>query len=263
MSSRRHILIVTSDRTAAQAMADIVEREGQGALHAGSGAEAMALMQRRGARIDLALIDTALPDGDGRELVSRMRRRGVALPLLLVSTLHGEDDVVWGLEAGADDYLLAPPRPRELVARIRVHLRAGHARDDSEIRIGPVAFRPASRSLLHPDMPCAVRLTEKEAALLMRLHRADGKPVSRQALLNEVWGYSPGASSHTVETHIYRLRRKIEPRPESPSLLVSESGGYRLLLDVADRPAPAAGPVRGEWLPGVLTARLRPALATP
>jgi DNA-binding response OmpR family regulator len=94
--------------------------------------------------------------------------------------------------------------------------------------IGPYHFRPGARTLTEPTSNQRVRLTEKEAGVLKHLYRAGATPVSRQTLLREVWGYSTGASTHTVETHIYRLRRKIEPDIANARILVNEDGGYRL-----------------------------------
>lgn len=231
MNTQRHILIADGDFEARAALAGELAGAGYIVSQTGSGADAMSLALARTARIDLLLMAVALLDGDGREVVSRLRRRGVGLPVILMSDSAAEDDVVWGLDAGADDFLVRPLRPRELAARLRAHLRTGGSREESELRIGPAVFRPASRTLVHPDVSRPLKLTEKETLLLMRLYRGEGRPVSRQTLLREVWGYSPDATSHTVETHIYRLRRKIEPSPQSPALLVSESGGYRLCIE--------------------------------
>jgi DNA-binding response OmpR family regulator len=232
MNTQRHILIVDNDPVSSAALAADVTAAGYAVSHTASGGDAMATVLNRGARVDLLLIDTDLADGDGREIVARLRRRGASLPIIVLAATCSEDDVVWALDAGADDYLPRPARMRELVARLRAQFRAAATRQDADVRIGPAVFRPASRTLIHPDVPRPVRLTEKEAALLARLCQGGGRPVSRQTLLREVWGYSPDVASHTVETHIYRLRRKIEPTPQSPALLVNESGGYRLRLDV-------------------------------
>ncbi len=231
MSTQRHILIVGNDPGERAALANDIAAAGYAVTQGESGSDAMAMTLGRGTRVDLLLVDTDLPDADGREIVSRLRRRGAGLPIILMSASTTEDDVVGGLDAGADDYVARPVRPRELIARLRAQLRASANRPDTDIRIGPALFRPESRTLAHPDAPRAVRLTEKEAALLIRLCHADGRTVSRRTLLRDVWGYSPEVSSHTVETHIYRLRRKIEPTPQSPALLVNETGGYRLCMD--------------------------------
>ncbi len=230
MHASQHILIVDGDAGSASALAREIGRLGFAAMRATTAAEAMSLALFRSREIDLLVIETDLPDADGRELVCRLRRRGVVLPIIVVSAAGAEDDVVWGLDAGADDYLVHPLRPREFAARIRALLRTAAAREETDVQIGRVTFRPSSRTIFNPALPRPVRLTEKEAALLHRLCRAEGRPVSRQTLLREVWGYSPAVSSHTVETHVYRLRRKIDPGKEAPDLLLNEDGGYRLCL---------------------------------
>ncbi len=245
MSTQRHILIADSDGDERAALARELTTAGYSVSEAATGSEAMALAFSRAARIDLMLLHTDLPDADGREVVSRLRRRGISVPVILISDSANEEDVVWGLDAGADDFVVRPLRARELAARMRAQLRAGAAREDAEIRIGPAVFRPASRTMVHPDIARPLKLTEKETALLLRLCRADGRAVSRQTLLREVWGYSPDVSSHTVETHIYRLRRKIEPSPNSPALLVNEHGGYRLCPPGVETPGWELEPAGG------------------
>ncbi len=251
MNTQRHVLISDIDPAASADLAETIAAAGFLVTCVTSAAETMALAFSRTVRVDLLLLDTDLPDADGREVVSRLRRRGIGVPMLLMSNSSAEDDVVWGLEAGADDYLVRPLRPRELIARLNAQFRAAITRDEADVRIGPALFRPSSRTLLHPDVARPLRLTEKEASLLRRLCESDGRPVSRQTLLREVWGYSPDVSSHTVETHIYRLRRKLEPLAQSPALLVNEGGGYRLLMD-----APLSAGVRTAdnaqgWRPGM------------
>lgn len=230
MTTPRHILIVDGDPGTRGALAREVARLGYGVTQARSAADATSAALFLMAGIDLMLIDTDLPDGDGRELVARLRKRGVAVPMIVLSSADAEDDVVWGLDAGADDYIVRPVRPRELAARIRGQFRAAASPGDGDIRIGPVTYRPETRTVYRPGLARPTRLTEKEAALLLRLCGAGGRPVSRQTLLREVWGYSPAVSSHTVETHIYRLRRKIEPEAGRSMLLLNENGGYRLRL---------------------------------
>lgn len=235
MNTSRHILIVDSDPRSSGALAREIGRLGYATTQVETAAEATTQALFRARPVDLLIVDTSLADSDGRELVARLRRRGMVLPVILMSDEASEEDVVWGLDAGADDFLIRPLRPRELGARIRALLRTAAGRDESDVQIGPVTFRPSSRTVFNPALPRPVRLTEKEAALLHRLCRAEGQPVTRQTLLREVWGYSPNVSSHTVETHIYRLRRKIEPGSDLPSVLVNEEGGYRLVAEAAAR----------------------------
>jgi DNA-binding response OmpR family regulator len=234
MSTPRHILIVDGDQGSRGELVREVSRLGYTVTQVGSAADATSVALFLTRRVDLLLVDTDLPDADGRELVSRLRRRGLPVPVIVLSNAGGEDDVVWGLDAGADDYIVRPLRPRELAARIRAQFRVAVSPDDSDVQIGPVTYRPGSRMVYRPGMARSTRLTEKEAALLLRLCSAEGRPVSRQTLLREVWGYSPAVSSHTVETHIYRLRRKIEADNGAPALLLNEDGGYRLCIEPSD-----------------------------
>jgi DNA-binding response OmpR family regulator len=242
----RHILIVDGDQTARTELGRELSRNGFSVGYANT-AEAASLALARATRADLALVAADLPDGDGRDLIHRLRRRGAMLPMILVADSAGEDEVVCGLDAGADDFLVRPLRPRELAARIRAQLRVTVGHDESDLKVGVLTFRPATRVAVHPFLSQPVRLTEKEAALLGRLCRAEGRPVSRQTLLREVWGYSPNVSSHTVETHIYRLRRKIEGNSGTPPILLSEEGGYRLATHEPAVEAQAARPAPATW----------------
>jgi DNA-binding response OmpR family regulator len=122
----------------------------------------------------------------------------------------------------------------ELLARIRAQLRVYDSSEDAVFKVGPYLFRPSAKQLQDSARGKRLRLTEKEAAILKFLYRAGGKPVPRQILLNEVWGYNSNVTTHTLETHIYRLRQKIEPDPTDARLLVTESGGYRLDLDTEE-----------------------------
>ena len=144
-----------------------------------------------------------------------------------------------GLDAGANDYIAKPFRLNELLARLRAQLRVYDNSEDAVFPIGPYSFRPSSKLLLEPQRNRKIRLTEKECAILKFLYRAGSRPVGRQILLNEVWGYNSAVTTHTLETHIYRLRQKIEPDPTNSRLLLTEGGGYRL-----DPAAGAAAPQR-------------------
>ncbi len=240
--SARHILIVDSNAAARAELAREVGRLGYIVSHAASG-EAASLALTRTSRADLVLVESELPDMEGHALIVRLRRRGVMLPVILLADTATEDDLVTGLDAGADDFLVRPLRPRELAARIRAQFRVSMSREENDMRVGVLTYRPATRTAFQPFLSHPVRLTEKEAALLARLCRAEGRPVSRDTLLREVWGYSPNVSSHTVETHVYRLRRKIEGGPDTPRVVLSDERGYRLAtLDVQDEVVVAPAP---------------------
>ena len=184
-----------------------------------------------GTRFDALLIEATLPDGDGRELCRSLRAGGMQVPILMLAQSARETDVVWALDAGASDYLPKPLRPAELAARLRAQLRAFDASEHAEIALGSCVFRPGLRTVTPRSGGRATRLTDKEAGLLKHLCRAQGRPVTRDTLLREVWGYRADASTHTVETHVYRLRLKIEEAELAGPRVVSEGGCYRLELE--------------------------------
>lgn len=179
-------------------------------------------------RVDLAVMDVGLPDMDGREAVRLMRRNGFRGPVIMLTAQDSEEDTVEGLEAGANDYVTKPFKFGILLARIRAHLRSHEASEDAIFQIGPYTFRPGAK-LLIGERGSKLKLTEKETAILRFLYRAGREVVGRDTLLAEVWGYNAHVTTHTLETHIYRLRQKIEPNPATAAILVTEGGGYKLL----------------------------------
>jgi DNA-binding response OmpR family regulator len=158
---------------------------------------------------DLIIMDVGLPDLDGREAVKQMRRDGYRRPIIMLTAHDTDADAVSGLDSGANDYVGKP------------------------FQVGPYTFRPTSKNLVDPQ-GVKLRLTEKEAAILRYLHRAEQQPVARETLLKHVWGYNANVTTHTLETHIYRLRQKIENNPAEAQLLVTEGGGYKLVASAAD-----------------------------
>jgi DNA-binding response OmpR family regulator len=187
-----------------------------------------AIEAAKAERIDLAIMDVGLPDMDGREAVKIMRRNGFRSPIIMLTGQGSDADTVLGLEAGANDYVVKPFKFAVLLARIRAQLRQYEASEDAVFQIGPYTFRPGSK-LLTTDKGSKLKLTEKETAILRYLYRAGQAVVPRDTLLQEVWGYNSNVTTHTLETHIYRLRQKIESDPSNARILVTESGGYKLL----------------------------------
>jgi DNA-binding response OmpR family regulator len=192
----------------------------------GTAREAMALLKQE--RFDLVILDVGLPDIDGREACRLMRKQGLSSPVIMLTAHDSDADTILGLEAGANDYVTKPFRFPVLLARIRVQLRQHELSEDATLIIGPYQFSPARRSLTHMD-GSRVNLTDKETGILKYLHRANGRPVVRRELLEKVWGYRSGVNTHTLETHIYRLRQKLEEDTSAPQLIVREGGGYRLV----------------------------------
>jgi len=229
MAGERPILIVDDDRALRETLAEQLSVDGEFVpAEAATLAEAEAKLAAPDARFDAILMDVTLPDGDGRDLCAKLRRQGVRMPIIMLTGADDEQDVVRGLEAGANDYVAKPFLLAELLARLRAQLRIFENSEDAVFTIGPYTFRPAAKLLVEPARNRKIRLTEKEAAILKFLYRAGPKSVGRQILLNEVWGYNAAVTTHTLETHVYRLRQKIEPDPQNARLLVTEGGGYRL-----------------------------------
>ena len=227
MPNARQILIVDDDTELRDALVE------QLSLHEEFEASAVdtgtkGVQAAKGGQIDLVIMDVGLPDIDGREAVRIMRKNGFKAPVIMLTGHDTDSDTILGLESGANDYVVKPFRFAVLLARIRAQLRQHEASEDAVFTIGPYTFRPSSKILMGPKGN-KVRLTEKETAILRYLYRAGQRPVSREILLQEVWGYNSGVTTHTLETHIYRLRQKVEKDATSPTILVTEAGGYKLV----------------------------------
>ncbi len=228
MSVRREILIVDDDHALRQSLAEQLRMHEEFAAREAETGQA-ALEAVRADRVDLILLDIGLPDMDGREICKIMRARGVSVPIIMLTGADSEADTILGLDSGANDYVTKPFRLGALLARIRAQLRQHEQSEDAIFSIGRYTFRPASKLLIGPDGRDKIRLTEKETAILKYLYRARDQVIAREVLLTEVWGYNASVATHTLETHIYRLRQKIEPNPSDARLLVTEGGGYRLV----------------------------------
>ncbi|WP_429814748.1 response regulator transcription factor [Ensifer sp. B1-9] len=189
---------------------------------------AKGIQTARGQQVDLLIMDVGLPDMDGREAVKLLRKGGFKAPIIMLTGHDTDSDTILGLEAGANDYVTKPFRFAVLLARIRAQLRQHEQSEDATFSVGPYTFKP-SQKLLTLENGQKIRLTEKEAAIIRYLYRADQKVVTRDVLLEEVWGYNSGVTTHTLETHVYRLRQKIERDPSNAEILVTENGGYKIV----------------------------------
>ena len=229
MAAERPVLIVDDDPALRATLVEQLMVDGEfTADQAGCIAEADDLLAVPTTRYDAVILDVGLPDGDGRDYCVQLRRRGHRMPVIMLTGSSAETDVVRGLDAGANDYISKPFRLAELLARLRAQLRSFESSEDAVFAIGPYTFRPSAKMLQDQMRGKRIRLTEKEAAILKFLYRSGTHAVARQVLLNEVWGYNASVTTHTLETHIYRLRQKIEPDPANARLLITEGGGYRL-----------------------------------
>ncbi|WP_428407292.1 response regulator transcription factor [Hyphococcus sp.] len=229
MNRVKKILLVDDDELLRDALSDQFAVHDEFALEPVATAQAAIERVKEEAHIDLMLLDVGLPDMDGREACRIMRKNGFKSPIIMLTGADSEADTILGLDAGANDYVSKPFKFGVLLARVRAHLRSHEQSEDAVFKVGPYEFRPAVKMLVTPEDK-KIRLTEKETSILKYLYRAGGKPVTRDVLLDEVWGYNSGVTTHTLETHVYRLRQKIEPDPSNASILLTESGGYRLSL---------------------------------
>jgi DNA-binding response OmpR family regulator len=227
MPNSRKILIIDDDAELRDALGEQLslyeEFQAVAAENGRLGVEAATAGQ-----IDLVIMDVGLPDIDGREAARILRRNGFKAPIIMLTGHDTDSDIILGLESGANDYVTKPFRFAVLLARIRTQLRQHEASEDAVFTIGPYTFRPRSKMLLLNPNSSKVRLTEKEVSILRYLYRAGPRPVSRETLLQEVWGYNSEVTTHTLETHIYRLRQKIEKDTTAPVILLTETGGYKL-----------------------------------
>ncbi|MFO7639902.1 MAG: response regulator transcription factor [Candidatus Competibacteraceae bacterium] len=228
----RQVLLVEDDRE----IAELVELHLRD-IHcvadiAGSGQEALERCAQR--RYDLAILDLMLPDLDGLTICRRLRAGGDYLPILMLTAKSSELDRVLGLELGADDYVVKPFSFPELLARVKALLRraealrdpGGATRDDARITRGPLVIEADKRRALLAGQELA--LTAKEFDLLLHFARQPGRVFSRGQLLDQVWGYGHEGYEHTVNTHINRLRAKLEPNPAEPRYLLTVWGvGYK------------------------------------
>src|SRR5437016_6118939 len=226
MPSAKRVLLVDDDDMLRSSLAEqLAQEDGFAPVEAASCAEARA--RAKEGLYEFMILDVGLPDGDGRDLCREFRAEGITCPILLLTAKDSDEDIVKGLQSGANDHIAKPFRFAVLAARVHAHLRSHEQSEEAVYRIGPYTFRPSAKLLLDPKGK-KVRLTEKETNILKFLHRS-GDTVPRDTLLHEVWGYNPAVTTHTLETHIYRLRQKIENNPGAAQILVTESGGYRLV----------------------------------
>lgn len=227
MSTAKKILLIDDDEMLRESLVE------QFALHeefqpmaVASASEAIQHVKTE--HVDLVILDVGLPDMDGREACKLMRKNGLKSPVIMLTGHDSDSDTILGLESGANDYVTKPFRFGVLLARVRAHLRQHEQSEDAIFTIGPYTFRPSAKMMIDED-ESKVRLTEKETAILKFLYRAGETVVGRDVLLHEVWGYNSGVTTHTLETHIYRLRQKIERDPSNAEILVTETGGYKLV----------------------------------
>jgi DNA-binding response OmpR family regulator len=227
MATERRILIVDNDDTLIGVLNKQLQLdEGFLATKARTAKEGFELAKTD--YFDVILLDVSLPDMDGYDACRLMRQNSVTSPIMMLTRTNSDAGILFGLDAGANDYIAKPFRLGVLLARLRAHIRQHDRSDNVVFSIGPYRFKPSDKVLVRDTDQCKLRLTDKETAILKYLHKAGDKVVSREVLLDQVWGYNASVTTHTLETHIYRLRQKIEPDPSNVKFLITELGGYRL-----------------------------------
>ena len=228
MAQLKKVLLIDDDEDLREAFSEQLLMTEDFDVHEGaSGAEALEKVKQHS--YDLLVLDVGLPDTDGRELCRLIRKQGVKCPILMLTGHDTDSDTILGLDAGANDYITKPFKFPVFLARMRAQLRQHELSEDAIFVLGPYTFKPSLKLLVTSDDK-KIRLTEKETNILKFLHRSTEDVVPRDILLHEVWGYNAGVTTHTLETHIYRLRQKIEPDPGKASILITENGGYRLSM---------------------------------
>jgi len=226
-SAGKKVLLVDDDTALRESLSEQLQlHEEFTTVEAETGGQALEIA--KGEYYDAILLDVGLPDMDGREVCRLMRRGGVKSPIIMLTAAESDADTILGLDAGANDYISKPFRFGVLLARLRAQLRQHEQSEDAVFTIGPFIFRPSAKMLIHGETKKKVRLTEKESAILKYLYRSGHLVVGRDTLLGEVWGYNAEVDTHTLETHVYRLRQKIEADHSNAEILVTEPGGYRL-----------------------------------
>jgi DNA-binding response OmpR family regulator len=228
VTGARRVLLVDDDATLLEMLSEQLGMHDE--FHpstADTAAKGIALAKAE--HFDVIILDVGLPDMDGREVCRVLRQSAVKCPIIMLTGADTEADTILGLEAGANDYITKPFRLGVFLARLRAHIRQHERSDDAVFTIGPYVFKPSAKVLVNNVTRKKIRLTDKETAILKYLYRSGNKVISRDVLLDEVWGYNAGVTTHTLETHVYRLRQKIEADPSRAQILVTEVGGYRLV----------------------------------
>ena len=228
MNGQRKVLVIDDEASIRKTVRLACEKEGYLVQEAENGSDALARVEAF--KPDIILLDLMLPDISGFDVCRDIRRAGSRVPILILSAKTEEIDVVVGLEIGADDYIIKPFRPRELIARIAAHLRKSRV-DEEKDEGGKLIFRDmlieVNERRVYRDGK-EVNLTHTEFDLLAFLASNAGKVLSREKILNAIWGYEYPIETRVIDVHVRNLRRKIEPDPSHPLYILAVPGvGYR------------------------------------
>jgi two-component system response regulator MtrA len=221
--ARGSVLVVDDDASLAEMLSIVLRQEGFDSRIVGRGD--VALDAFRDYRPDLVLLDLMLPGKDGIDVCKEIRAES-GVPIVMLTAKGDTVDVVVGLESGADDYIVKPFKPKELIARVRARVRRNDVTPDEGLTIGDVSIDVAGHSVMRGDEP--INLTPLEFDLLVCLARKPWQVFTREVLLEQVWGYRHSADTRLVNVHVQRLRSKVEHDPENPEVVVTVRGvGYK------------------------------------
>ena len=227
MVKRKTILFVSEALLLKELLLDHLQKQGEYLLEESlSVTEAISLIVKE--HFDCILIDSSLADVSLSNLCKNIRQEGVRSPIILVAEERGEDVAIAALDAGANDYVLKPFKINVLVAKIRSNIRQFEQSEFAILRFGRFSFKPGDKILLNNSSKEEVRLTDKETAIIKLLYLSGGEVVTRATLLEEVWGYNTTLTTHTLETHIYRIRQKVGNASSGQDFIATESEGYRM-----------------------------------
>ena len=227
MVKRKTILFVSEALLLKELLLEQLQKQGEYLLEESlSVTEAISLIVKE--HFDCILIDSSLADVSLSNLCKNIRQEGVRSPIILVAEELGEDVAIVALDAGANDYVLKPFKINVLVAKIRSNIRQFEQSEFAILRFGRFSFKPGDKILLNNSSKEEVRLTDKETAIIKLLYLSGGEVVTRATLLEEVWGYNTTLTTHTLETHIYRIRQKVGNASSGQDFIATESEGYRM-----------------------------------
>ena len=218
------IMVVDDDQDLSEMLGIVLNGAGMEVDLVSRGDEAIEVF--RNSQPDLVLLDIMLPGADGIEVCREIRKQSTRVPIVMLTAKSDVHDIVKGLEAGADDYMVKPFKPSELVARIRTRLRRTNSEINSKLTIGDLMIDIVEHTVSRGSKE--IPLTRLEFELLVALAKEPGRVFTREALLGEVWGYRHSTDTRLVNVHIQRLRAKIEYDPEIPTIILTVRGvGYK------------------------------------
>ncbi|MBK9000061.1 MAG: response regulator transcription factor [Myxococcales bacterium] len=229
MDARKTILVIEDEPHILLGLKDALSFEGYRVVTASSGKE--GLTQARAERPHVVLLDLMLPDMNGYQICEELRRQDAFMPIIMLTARSQEADKIRGLDAGADDYVTKPFSVGELVARIRaLFRRTGRPVENSTFKIGEVTVNVAAHTVQRGSKKETEQLSFYEVELLRLLHERSGQPVSREEILNKIWGVDANPTNRTIDNFIVKLRKKVEKRPDKPEHILTVYGyGYKLV----------------------------------